>query len=119
MRYCTSSSLSWKEHKSPLFSEEEVNFQVDDITLTGTLSIPQKTGKFQAVILLSGYGLCLRDYEERGLKKFRIISSYLANHGIAVLRYDDRGTGNSSPVDWSQFTFYDLADEAIAAVKSL
>ncbi len=105
--------------KSHLFSEEEVHFQVDDITLAGTLSIPQKTRKSPAVILLSGYGPCLRDYEERGLKKFRIISSYLANNGIAVFRYDDRGAGNSSPVDWSQFTIYDFSDEVLAAVKFL
>ena len=78
---------------SPLFFEEDVQFQVDDITLAGTLSIPKKTGKSPAVILLSGYGPCTRDFEEKGLKKFRIISSYLANNGIAVLRYDDRGAG--------------------------
>lgn len=71
------------------------------------------------MILLSGYGPCTRDFEERGLKKFRIISSYLANNGIAVLRYDDRGAGDSSPVDWSQFTFNDLSDEVLAALQLL
>jgi pimeloyl-ACP methyl ester carboxylesterase len=104
---------------SDSFSEEEVQFQIDDIILTGTLSIPQKVGKTPAVILLSGYGPCPRDYEERGLKKFHIISSYLASNGIAVLRYDDRGAGNSSPVDWHQYTFYDLADEVLTALRFL
>lgn len=99
----------------PLFFEEEIQFQVDDITLVGTLSIPKKTGKSPAVILLSGWGPCTRDYEERELKKFRIISSYLANNGIAVLRYDDRGAGDSSQVDWSQFTYNDLSDDVLAA----
>ncbi len=103
----------------PLFYEKDVNFQVDDINLVGTLSIPKKADKPPAVILLSGYGPCTRDYEERGIKKFRIISSYLANNGIAALRYDDRGVGESSKVNWSNSTFNDLSEEALAALKLL
>ncbi len=102
-----------------IFFEEDVEFQVDDITLAGTLSIPKKAGKSPAVILLSGYGPCACDFEERGMKKFRIISSYLVNNGIAVLRYDDRGSGDSSPVNWHQFTFNDLSDEVLAALRLL
>ncbi|MFX0182909.1 MAG: alpha/beta hydrolase family protein, partial [Candidatus Hodarchaeota archaeon] len=102
-----------------LFSEEEIQFQVDDITLAGTLSIPKKTAKTPAVILLSGYGPHSRDHEEQGINKFRIISSHLAQNGIAVLRYDDRGAGNSSPVIWSQYTYNDLSNEVLAAIKLL
>ena len=102
-----------------LFYEKEVEFQVGEINLRGTLSIPRKGENFPAVILLSGYGPCTRDYEERGMKKFRIISSYLAKNGIAVLRFDDRGVGESSDVNWSQFTFYDLSDEALSAFRLL
>lgn len=106
-----------KDHS--LFYERDVNFQVGDVNLAGTLSIPRKTDKTPAVILLSGYGPCTRDYEEREMKKFRVISSYLANNGIAVLRYDDRGAGDSSKVNWSHFTFNDLSDEVLAAFKLL
>jgi pimeloyl-ACP methyl ester carboxylesterase len=106
-------------NSNSMFFEEEVQFQVDDITLAGTLSIPKRNRKSPAVILLSGYGSCTRDFGEGELKEFRIVSSHLTNNGIAVLRYDDRGVGESSPVDWSQYTFYDLSDEVLAALKLL
>ncbi|MHA1227414.1 MAG: alpha/beta hydrolase, partial [Candidatus Hodarchaeales archaeon] len=101
------------------FTEEEVQFQVENITLSGTVSIPKKGEKCPAVVLLSGYGPCNRDYEEQGLKKFLILSDYLARNGIAVLRYDDRGAGRSSSVNWSQYTYNDLSDEALAAMDIL
>ncbi|PWI46523.1 hypothetical protein CEE45_16360 [Candidatus Heimdallarchaeota archaeon B3_Heim] len=105
--------------KTLLFTEEEIHFQIDEISLSGTLTIPHKREKSPVVILLSGYGPCKRDFEGQGLKKFRIISSHLAENGIASLRYDDRGAGNSSPVIWSDYTFNDLAKEVLAIIKVL
>jgi pimeloyl-ACP methyl ester carboxylesterase len=43
----------------------------------------------------------------------------LANNGIVVLRFDDRGAGESTPVDWTQFTFHDLSEDALAAIQLL
>jgi len=102
-----------------MFSEEEVQFQDGDITLAGTLAIPQKVTKTPAVVLLSGYGPHNRDSDEQEFSKFRVISSHLVKQGIAVLRYDDRGAGNSSPVTWSDYTFHDLSNEALAAIDFL
>lgn len=101
------------------FFEEEVSFSIKDISLSGTLTIPEKVGISPVVILLSGYGSSTRDFDEGGIKKFKIIADFLVKHGIASLRYDDRGAGKSSPVNWSDYTFDDLAEEVQAAIEFL
>ncbi len=101
------------------FTEEELEIPIDSIILSGTLTLPLRIDSPPIVILLSGYGPWERDSEKDGLKKFRIISSYLAENGIASFRYDDRGAGKSSPVKWSDFTFYDLADEVQTILQFL
>ncbi len=58
--------------------------------LPGTLSIPNGTGKFPAVILLQGSGPSDRDETIELSKPFRDIAWGLASQGIAVLRYDKR-----------------------------
>jgi pimeloyl-ACP methyl ester carboxylesterase len=106
-------------NKRRSFREENIEIPINGIVLSGTLTLPPRIDSPPAVILLSGYGPKERDSEERGLKKFRIISSHLAKNGIATFRYDDRGAGNSSPVQWSDFTFYDLATEVLTIIQVL
>ena len=65
------------------------------ISLAGTLTIPEKKGTFPAVILISGSGPQNRNEELLGHKPFLVLSDYLTRNGIAVLRYDDRGTAQS------------------------
>ncbi len=69
-------------------------------SLAGTLTIPTNTslvrdGKFPAVVLVSGSGAQNRDEELLGHRPFAVIADALARQGVAVLRYDDRGTGRS------------------------
>jgi pimeloyl-ACP methyl ester carboxylesterase len=63
--------------------------------LAGTLSIPEGDGPFPAVILITGSGSQNRNEELMGHKPFWVIADYLSRNGIAVLRYDDRGVGQS------------------------
>ncbi|WP_282042740.1 alpha/beta hydrolase family protein [Winogradskyella flava] len=102
------------------YISEDVTFinNIDDVTLSGTLSLPDNNGKFPAVILISGSGPQNRDQEIAGHKPFLVISDYLVKKGIAVLRYDDRGFGKSSG-DFSSADSYDFAQDAIAAVNFL
>lgn len=65
------------------------------IKLAGTLTIPEGEGPFPAVILISGSGLQNRNEELMGHKPFWVIADHLSRNGIAVLRYDDRGVGQS------------------------
>ncbi|UCE21273.1 MAG: alpha/beta fold hydrolase [Candidatus Aminicenantes bacterium] len=59
-----------------------------------------------------------RDEEAFGWKPFRVISDYLTQNGIAVLRYDSRGVGGSTGNVY-QSTFNDFAEDAIAALHYL
>src|SRR4051812_28158993 len=81
----------------PYYSEE-VTFPNSsaNITLAGTLTLPSKKGIYPVVILISGSGPQTRDGEFAGHKLFLVLADYLARRGIAVLRYDDRGFGQST-----------------------
>lgn len=103
----------------PYYSEE-VKFKNKEagITLSGTLTLPQKKGKFPVVILISGSGPQNRDEELMGHKPFLILSDYLTRKGMAVLRFDDRGTGESKG-DFKTATTKDFASDILSAVNYL
>ncbi|MEM1300228.1 MAG: alpha/beta fold hydrolase [Pseudomonadota bacterium] len=73
----------------------EVTFPGAEGTLAGTLVVPERRPNPPALILVSGSGPQDRDETVRGLKPFRRIANHLERHGIATLRYDDRGVGGS------------------------
>jgi len=69
---------------------------VDSLTLSGTITIPENDGPHPAVVLISGSGPQNRDEEIFGHKPFLVLADHLTRNGIAVLRYDDRGTTEST-----------------------
>jgi pimeloyl-ACP methyl ester carboxylesterase len=79
------------------YTSEEIYFAntQDSIVLAGTLSLPASGQIKAAVVMISGSGIQNRDSEIMGHKPFLVISDYLVRRGIAVLRFDDRGAGNS------------------------
>ena len=93
-------------------------------TFAGTLTYPTtyKAGKRVPVVLMvTGSGAQNRDEELFGHKYFLVIADYLARHGIASLRYDDRGTAKSTGV-YKGSTTKDFADDArcgLSYLKSL
>lgn len=99
---------------------EDVNFEnrKENFTLAGTLSLPQKEGIFPAVILISGSGPQNRDEEVFGHKPFLVLSDYLTKNGIAVLRFDDRGTAESKG-NFQTATSFDFAADVESAVNYL
>ncbi|MEG2162653.1 MAG: alpha/beta fold hydrolase [Chryseobacterium sp.] len=103
----------------PYYSEDVIfeNKQAG-IHLAGTLTLPQKDGVFPAVILISGSGPQNRDEELAGHKPFLVLSDYLTKNGIAVLRYDDRGTAFSEG-DFNKSTSVDLATDVESALAYL
>ena len=103
----------------PYYSED-LTFENKNagITLAGTLTLPKKEGKFPAVILISGSGPQNRNSEILGHKPFLVISDYLTKNGIAVLRFDDRGTGKSKG-NFYKATSVDFASDVESAVNYL
>jgi pimeloyl-ACP methyl ester carboxylesterase len=87
-------------------------------TLAGTLTVPRGKGPFPCVVMVTGSGPQDRDEALAGHRPFLVIADYLTRHGIAVLRYDDRGTAKSTGT-FSGATSDDFAEDALAAVEFL
>jgi len=102
------------------YKTENIKFinESAQITLAGTLTQPRKTGKYPAVILISGSGPQNRDEEIFDHKPFLVLADHLTRNGIAVLRYDDRGTGESTGKFENAIT-PDFASDVTAAIKYL
>ncbi len=110
-----------QEPKKPYpYKSEEVSFYnaKGKDTLAGTLTLPAGNGNFPAVILITGSGAQNRDEELMGHKPFLVLSDFLTRHGIAVLRYDDRGVAASTG-NFAAATTNDFADDAEAAFNFL
>ena len=100
------------------YLEEEVTFENGDVTLAGTLTVPEGDGPFPAVALVSGSGPQDRNEEIFEHKPFMVLADHLTRAGIAVLRYDDRGTGESSGM-FGTATSEIFMTDALAAIRFL
>jgi pimeloyl-ACP methyl ester carboxylesterase len=94
------------------------NPRAPGVTLAGTLTLPQGQGPFPAAILISGSGPQDRDESLMRHKPFAVLADHLTRRGIAVLRYDDRGTGQSTG-SFTGATSADFATDANAAFAFL
>ncbi len=92
--------------------------QIDAVRLAGTITLPEHPGQYPAVVLVSGSGPQDRDETIMGHKPFLVIADYLTRRGVVVLRYDDRGTGESTG-DFKTATTRDFATDTAAAVAQL
>ena len=105
------------------YKTEEVTFTnaTDKATLVGTLSYPiaYKKGKTPVVLMVTGSGQENRDEEIFGHKPFLVIADYLARHGVASLRYDDRGFSKSTGGDVKHATTADFAWDAASGIEFL
>jgi pimeloyl-ACP methyl ester carboxylesterase len=88
------------------------------VELSGTLTIPEGKGPFPALVLVTGSGPQNRNEELFGHKPFWVIADFLTRNGIAVLRYDDRGTYKSKG-NFKSATTFDFADDAEAGFNYL
>jgi pimeloyl-ACP methyl ester carboxylesterase len=102
------------------YYEEEVVFENKEanLSLSGTLTRPDKNGEFPVVILISGSGPQDRDESWKMHKPFWVLADYLTRQGLAVLRYDDRGFGKSTG-DHSAATTEDFAKDVLSAIDYL
>jgi uncharacterized protein len=102
------------------YVEEQVTFSnaQADVSLSGTLTLPKGTGPFAAAVLIAGSGPEDRDGTIANHKPFLVLSDYLTRKGIAVLRYDKRGIGQSTG-SADMATTIDLAGDAQSAIAYL
>ena len=108
-----------QEPKPPFpYRSEQVTVKHGGVTLAGTLSLPQGNGPFTAVQLITGSGPQDRDETIAGHKPFLLLADTLTRAGYAVLRFDDRGVGGSSPGRRAP-TYNDLTKDVLAGVAYL
>ncbi|MFN2335415.1 MAG: alpha/beta hydrolase family protein [Bacteroidales bacterium] len=102
------------------YREEEVIFRnsAENFDLAGTLTLPDGTGPFPAVVLITGSGQQDRDETIFNHKPFKVLADHLTRNGIAVLRYDDRSVGGSKG-SLTGATSLSFAGDAEAAVDFL
>jgi pimeloyl-ACP methyl ester carboxylesterase len=105
------------------YDAEEVRFPGggEDVELAGTLTLPDAPGPHPVLITMSGSGPSDRDSSLRPLttlRPFAEIADALTRAGVAVLRYDDRGVGESTG-DYSSATVQELAADGAAAIDYL
>lgn len=93
------------------FRTEEVSFRNGDVTLSGTLVLPEGKGPFPAVVLTQ-----MSSPAPRGA--YALQAYYFAAHGMAALMYDKRGVGKSTG-EYNKATMEQLADDAIAGIDLL
>lgn len=93
-------------------------------TFAGTLTYPigyevSKSASTPVALLVTGSGPQNRDEEVFDHRPFAVIADYFARHGIATLRYDDRGVGESKGGLDIEATTADFADDAAAGIAFL
>ena len=110
-----------QEPSLPLpYQVEEVRFENvrANLELAGTLTLPKDIEKPPVAILISGSGPQDRNESIAGHKPFLVLADHLTRQGIAVLRYDDRGTAQSTG-NHSKATTADFATDVESAVQFL
>lgn len=102
--------------------ERAISFTVGPDTIHGTLRVPDGDGPFPAALLIPGSGPVDRDsnHPRMPLEVTRQLAEALAGAGVATLRYDKRGIGESKAAgDWRRFGVRDRIDEASEALRAL
>lgn len=122
--YKTDQLFSFHRPQTPqrpfAYNEKELKFENPNCKYLfhGTLTYPQKEGKYPLVVLVSGSGCQNRDEELFAHKPFMVIADYLTKNGIAVFRYDDRGLG-STDTNMYKGTTEDFAMDTRCAIQML
>ena len=121
------SSNEVESFERPQEPEAPFPYRVEDVTyanatagheLAGTLTIPEGAGPHPAAILISGSGPQDRDESLMGHRPFLVLADHLTRAGVAVLRFDDRGVGESGG-DFQSATSADFATDVVAGVEYL
>jgi len=107
--------------KAPFpYRVENVEYSNTDqsVHFGGTLTLPESDKPVPVVLLISGSGQQDRDETIFNHKPFAVLADYLTRNGIAVLRVDDRGVGQTTG-DVKNATSADFAKDVLAGIAFL
>ena len=106
----------------PPFPYKVENVEYDNadrsVHFGGTLTLPDSDQPVPVVLLISGSGQQDRDETIFNHKPFAVIADHLTRNGIAVLRVDDRGVGQTTG-DVKNATSADFAKDVLAGITFL
>ncbi|MBB47592.1 MAG: hypothetical protein CMJ33_03425 [Phycisphaerae bacterium] len=105
----------------PPFPYETLEVRIphqDGHVLAGELMLPQGVARPPVVVFITGSGPQDRDETLMGHQPFLVIADHLARNGIASLRCDDRGVGDSTG-DFSEGLTVDFATDVTTQVEWL
>lgn len=108
-------------HAEAAPTSEEVAFASGNIELAGTLTLPAGPGPHPALVTITGSGPQDRDNAHPsipGYRPFAWLAEHLQDHGVAVLRFDERGVGASGGA-FEGATSHDFASDVEAALAYL
>ncbi|MEM1036726.1 MAG: alpha/beta hydrolase [Pseudomonadota bacterium] len=124
LTFCARPTLLERRPQTPVapfpYHVEDVTFEsrTEPFKLSGTLTYQLSSDTVPYVILLSGSGPQDRDERIFEHKPFAVLADQLTRRGIGVLRYDDRGVGQSEGT-FSEASVFDFAEDAAGAVSYL
>jgi pimeloyl-ACP methyl ester carboxylesterase len=86
-----------QEKTDPVFKESPLILKINVVEIFGTLTTPTAVKKYPVVLIISGSGPTDRDGNNPMMKNnsLKMLAESLAKNGIASLRYDKRGIGES------------------------
>jgi dienelactone hydrolase len=93
------------------FTEERITCQNGDVTIGGTLILPERTGRHPVLIVTPG------DYGTNR-NQLRLWAHSYVSRGIAAFVFDSRGAGQSTGSVGAN-AFSDLANDVLACVQAL
>ncbi len=98
-------------NNSCAITQKDVTYTQGNVTLGGTVFIPEMAQPCPAIVFVHGSGGETRD-------AWRKRAEAIAQQGIAALIYDKRGTGVSTG-NWQEGSYRELAEDALAGVRFL
>ena len=98
--------------KSPIYVREDIQIPADGAVLGCQILKPLGTGKHPGIVLVPGSGAVDR------FAGYYILAELFAQHGIAPLICDKRGTGTSTG-DWRYQSFEQQAQDVVAGMQRL
>ncbi len=108
----------WPAYGAPpdhAYSAQDVKIATTGHTLAGTLTLPPSNKQLPAAILITGLSPTERNNGTPPWMPFRDIADALTRSGVAVLRVDDIGIGQSTG-DHAPSTTFDEADDVRAEI---
>ncbi|PXY45569.1 alpha/beta hydrolase family protein [Flavobacterium hydrophilum] len=117
------SFVNAQDKKDILFKESPVILKINTDQLYGTLTIPDVSKKCPVALIIAGSGPTDRNGNNPMMKNnsLKMLAEALAKNGIASLRYDKRGVGESKPaaISEGELVFENYTEDAKSWINLL